>query len=283
MFIYKATSKTTGKIYIGLSTQTLEKRISQHNSHAFGLQSEYHFHRAIRKYGVDDFVYEIIEDNINDIEYLKQREQYWIKQYNSYYEGYNSTLGGEGNCKRDDDLVFKLFNEGKTTKEIQDITGYGRNTIYESYKANNLTEENNKRKVENTSRRCAQAVEQYSLQGEYIKTWESATKCGEHFGNQSLISALCRQEKSILSAYGFHFKYKEDERDISEWVERLNNKQQSGRPKKRIGQYSTSGELISIYESAAAAAAALGKSDKSNICAAARKGVKSYGYYWKYE
>ena len=283
MFIYKATSKTTGKVYIGLSTQTLEKRISQHNSHAFGHQSEYHFHRAIRKYGTEDFVYEIIEDNIRDIEYLKQREQYWIKQYNSYYEGYNSTLGGEGNCKRDDDLICKLFNEGKTTKEIQDITDYSRNTIYESYKVNNLTEENNKRKAENTGRRCAQAVEQYSLQGEYIKTWESATKCGEHFGNQSLISALCRQEKSILSAYGFLFKYEEDERDISEWVERLNNKQQSGRPKKKIGQYSTSGELISIYESASAAAAALGKSDKSNICAAARKGVKSYGYYWKYE
>lgn len=176
-----------------------------------------------------------------------------------------------------------MFNEGKTTKEICELTGYSRGTVYESYKVNNLTEENNKRNAKNTSCRCAQAVEQYSLQGEYIKTWESATKCGEHFGNQSLISALCRQEKSILSAYGFLFKYEEDKRDISEWVERLNNKQQSGRPKKRIGQYSISGELISIYESAAAAAMALGKSDKSNICAAARKGVKSYGYYWKYE
>lgn len=176
-----------------------------------------------------------------------------------------------------------MFNEGKTTKEICELTGYSRGTVYESYKVNNLTEENNKRNAKNISCRCAQAVEQYSLQGEYIKTWESATKCGEHFGNQSLISALCRQEKSILSAYGFLFKYEEDKRDISEWVERLNNKQQSGRPKKRIGQYSISGELISIYESAAAAAMALGKSDKSNICAAARKGVKSYGYYWKYE
>lgn len=283
MFIYKATSTTTGKVYIGQTTQTLQERINQHNSHAFGHQYNYHFHNAIRKYGAEDFTYEIIEDGIKSVEVLNKREKYWISYYNSYYDGYNSTMGGDGTVRRDDELIVKLFKDGHTTQEICEITGYNRQTIYRSYNVNELTEENNARKNEQTRERCARTVEQYSLDGEYVKTWRSATECGKELGNQSLISAVCRQEESILSAYGFLFKYEDDSRDISEWVARLKNKKNSGKPKKEIGQYDSDNNLICTYESASAAATALGKKDKSNICAAARKGVKAYGYYWKYK
>ena len=283
MFIYKATSATTGKVYIGQTTQTLQERISQHNSHAFGHQYNYHFHNAIRKYGAEDFTYEIIEDGIKSVETLNEREKYWISYYNSYYDGYNSTMGGDGTVRRDDELIVKLFKDGYTTQEICEITGYNRQTIYRSYVVNGLTEENNTRKNEQVRERCSRAVEQYSLDGEYIKTWRSATECGKELGNQSLISANCRQEESILSAYGFLFKYEDDPRDISEWVARLKNKKNSGKPKKEIEQYDSDNNLVCTYESASAAATALGKKDKSNICAAARKGVKAYGYYWKYK
>lgn len=283
MFIYKAVSKTTGKVYIGQTTQTLQERINQHNSHAYGRQYNYHFHNAIRKYGPEDFTYEIIEDGIKSIEVLNEREKYWIAYYDSYYNGYNSTLGGEGCMRRDDELIVKLFKDGYTTQEICEITGYNRQTIYKSYSINGLTEYNNKRKAEQNRERCSRAVDQYSLDGKYIKTWPSATECGKNLGSQGLISALCRQEKNILSAYGYLFKYADDPRDILEWVTRLKNKKDSGKPKKEIEQYDSDNNLICTYESASAAATAMGKNDKSNICAAARKGVKAYGYYWKYK
>lgn len=283
MFIYKAVSATTGKVYIGQTTQTLQERINQHNSHAYGHQYNYHFHNAIRKYGSEDFTYEIIEDDIESIEVLNEREKYWIAYYDSYYNGYNSTLGGEGCVRRDDELIVKLFREGYTTQEICEITGYNRQTIYRSYDINGLIEDNNKRKAEQNRERCSRTVDQYSLDGKYIKTWPSATECGKNLGNQGFISAICRQEKSILSAYGFLFKYTDDPRDISEWVVRLKNKKDAGKPKKPIEQYDSDNNLICTYESASAAATAMGKKDKSNICAAARKGVKAYGYYWKYK
>lgn len=282
MFIYKATSATTGKVYIGQSSQTLQERINQHNSHAFGHQYNYHFHSAIRKYGADDFTYEIIEDDIKTIEELNEREKYWIAQYNSYYNGYNSTLGGDGRQTRDDELIIKLFNEGKSTEEICEITGYHRSTIYRSYNISNLIQEVWEKRNQQTRERCSRAVEQYTLQGEYIKTWKSATECGEALGTQGLISALCRQEENILSAYGFLFKYADDSRDISEWVIRFKNKKNSGKPKKAIRQLDSFGNEINIYESASDAAKALGKKDKSNICAAARNKKKAYGYYWEY-
>lgn len=283
MLIYKATSATTGKVYIGQTSQSLQERINQHNSHAYGCQYNYHFHNAIRKYGVNDFDYEIIEDNITSKDALNERERYWISYYNSYYEGYNSTMGGDGNVRRDDELVAKLFRDGHTTQEICEITGYHRGTVYKSYRAMALTEENNGRKAEQTRQRCARIVEQYTLDGKLIRVWSSATECGKSLGNQGLISAICRQEENMLSAYGYLFKYADDPRDILEWVARLKNKKDSGKPKKKIEQYDSDNNLVCTYESASAAATALGKKDKSNICAAARKGVKAYGYYWRYK
>ena len=51
------------------------------------------FHRALRKYGKDGFIWEVIEEVDNDK--LNEREIYWISYYNSYKQGYNSTTGGD--------------------------------------------------------------------------------------------------------------------------------------------------------------------------------------------
>ena len=283
MYIYKATSKTTGKVYIGQSCQPLDKRMNQHLSRAMtNYDPNNHFHNAIRKYGFPDFIFEVIEDNIIDNETLNEREKYWIERYNSYYDGYNSTFGGGCGLRRNDKIIEALFHEGYTTKEICEITGHNRNTIYESYKANNLQTENRHRQNEQTRERCSERVEQYTLDGKYIKTFSSATAAGQEFGNQGAISSVCRQDPSALSIYGYLFKYESDPRDINEWVERYNNKKQSGKPKKQIKQKDKSKNVIATYQSAAEAAKALNLKDKSNICAAARKGNTAYGYYWEY-
>ena len=256
------------------------------SQHLYKATSDYdpsnRFHNAIRKYGFQDFVFQIIEDGITSNDLLDEREKYWINHYNSYYDGYNSTLGGEFGLRRDDLVIAALFHDGYTTKEICEMTGYDRGTIYSSYKVNGLQEENNKRKNEKTRLRCSERVEQYGLDGKYIKTYESATAAGQELGNQSAISAVCRQENSALSAYGYLFKYENDPRNISEWVVRYNNKKQSGKPRKQIIQKDKNKNVIAIYQSAAEAAKALNLKDKSNICTAARKGNTAYGYYWEY-
>ena len=283
MYIYKATSKTTGKVYIGQSCQSLDKRMNQHLSRAMtNYDPNNHFHNAIRKYGFSDFFFEIIEDGIIDNEILNEREKYWIEQYNSYYDGYNSTFGGDCGLRRDDKIIEALFHEGYTTKEICEITGYHRDTIYRSYKTNGLQTENHHRQKEQTRERYSERVEQYTLDGKYIKTFPSATAAGQELGNQSGISSVCRQEESALSIYGYLFKYESDPRNINEWVERYNNKRQSGKPKKQIIQKDKNKNIIAIYQSAADAAKALNLKDKSNICTAARKGRSAYGYYWEY-
>lgn len=281
MLIYKATSKTTGKVYIGQTSQSLQRRINQHKCHSGS--KNYHFYNAIKKYGFDDFVFEVVEDNIKTKEELNERERYWIKFYDSYRNGYNTTLGGDGSVRRDEETILKFFYEGKNIKEISEITDYSRGTIGDVLRQAGLSEENNERQHQKTRLRCGFPVEQYDLEGNFIQEFPSASEAAKQLnGEQGAISALCRQEKHCLSYFGFLFKYKNDSRPIQEWIKRLEEKKPSGKKKKKVVQLDENGNLIKIYESAADAARVLNLKDKSNICRAARKECKAYNCYWKY-
>lgn len=87
--IYKATCKITGKHYIGQTKRTLQIRKKQHEKS----NDDYYFHRAIQKYGKENFQWSILEQCENSK--LNSREQFWIQKYNSYANGYNSTKGGD--------------------------------------------------------------------------------------------------------------------------------------------------------------------------------------------
>lgn len=99
MFIvYKITNKINNKIYIGLTSKTLEERWYQHYKDAIAYKDDYAFHAAIRKYGKENFNVEEIENNLTE-EQAKEKEIYYIKFYNSYIKdnGYNMTFGGDLN------------------------------------------------------------------------------------------------------------------------------------------------------------------------------------------
>jgi group I intron endonuclease len=106
MLIYKATSKTSKKSYIGKTMRTLETRKRGHRRRS--RHCSYHFYNAIRKYGFEDFYWEIIENDINDENVLSEREIFWIKYYNTYNDGYNATAGGEGSSGRPMSASLKL-------------------------------------------------------------------------------------------------------------------------------------------------------------------------------
>ena len=89
--IYKFTNKENGKVYIGQSVN-VESRIQSNYwpSHA---EQRTHFDRLLQAHP-DLFTSEIIEECSADL--LDEREQYWIKYYNSYYNGYKCNVVGKG-------------------------------------------------------------------------------------------------------------------------------------------------------------------------------------------
>lgn len=91
--IYKATSPS-GNVYVGKTILSLGERKSKHRTDA--KKHTYAFANAINKYGIDGFVWEIIESEIPNCK-LNEREVFYIRKLNSYNNGYNSTEGGDFN------------------------------------------------------------------------------------------------------------------------------------------------------------------------------------------
>lgn len=122
--IYKYTNKINGKVYIGQS-KVLEKRQNKHLSSAFNPNSnEYNslLHRGFRKYGYENFDYEILENCL--VSELDEKEIYWIEQYNSYKNGYNLTKGGNSptSKKIDEEMLNKITKTlEETERKHQDI------------------------------------------------------------------------------------------------------------------------------------------------------------------
>jgi len=90
MWIYKITNIQNNKVYIGQTIRLVEQRFHRHMSDALNNILDTHFARAVRKYGKDSFKVEII-DTAKTQDELNQKEQYWIRQYDSVNNGYNET------------------------------------------------------------------------------------------------------------------------------------------------------------------------------------------------
>ena len=85
--IYRLTNTVNQKTYIGLTTQTLERRWRAHvNSATRG--SSCHLHNAIRKYGPDAFTHDVLEETTTDL--MNEREIHWIAECSPEY---NMTAG----------------------------------------------------------------------------------------------------------------------------------------------------------------------------------------------
>lgn len=94
--IYCITNNINNKKYVGLS-KNCYKRWWDHREAAKRPRKEYQkrvpLYNAMRKYGLDNFSFEILEECHQDL--LKKREIYWIDKLNTYHNGYNATLGGD--------------------------------------------------------------------------------------------------------------------------------------------------------------------------------------------
>lgn len=83
----------------------------------------------MRKYGIENFHIEQIEEVAND--QLNEREKYWISYYNTYFDGYNSTLGGDGSLEQLVTIqeIEGLWQQGYGISEIAEILGVSRMVI----------------------------------------------------------------------------------------------------------------------------------------------------------
>jgi group I intron endonuclease len=85
--IYRITNVVNSKFYIGKTSKTVQERFQRH---CYNHQKQNtHLYNAMRKYGVDKFKIEILEET----NLANEREIYWIETLQPHY---NMTMGGDG-------------------------------------------------------------------------------------------------------------------------------------------------------------------------------------------
>lgn len=135
--IYKITNQINGHYYIGQSVD-IKKRFREHCFSAVHPDNKDHsspIHRALAKYGKDNFTFEVIEECPK--ENLDERETFWINTLKATANGnYNILLGGQDRIKFDDKPVELYTLQGIYVKTISSATkvaeelGVSRNSIY---------------------------------------------------------------------------------------------------------------------------------------------------------
>lgn len=123
-------------------------------------------------------------------------------------------------------------------------------------------------------------IAQYSMDGKFIKIWESTNAITKELGFcNSAIIKCCKNEQK--SSYGFIWRYANDglEELSEEYIKWCN----SSIRKRAVIQYSLSGEFIRIYDSVTDACNALGTDSTTSISACCRgKRNKAFGFIWRY-
>lgn len=138
--IYKITNTETNRLYIGCTINSLRHRFEEHCYRCIKTNINTKLCNNIRKYGVEKFTIELLEECSLDVIY--NREVEIIKEHNSFEEGLNSTVGGEGclGYKHSPEIRLKISNaikdgkshKGKVYKDI-----YGEKALEEKEKRKN--------------------------------------------------------------------------------------------------------------------------------------------------
>lgn len=161
-YIYQITNDINDKIYIGKTEFDIQKRFKEHCRDAFKRFDEKRpLYSAMRKYGIEHFHIELIEETDNPDE----REMYWIEKKESFLNGYNATLGGDGAKYIDEELVIQEYLISKIQAEVAKKLNIDVKSVHQILVKNNIP-------IEKISQ-IGNKIKAYDLNNNFIKSFET--------------------------------------------------------------------------------------------------------------
>lgn len=112
--IYKITNQANGKVYVGLTTQGIDRRWSEHKSRFKLGKRDHKLYLAMKKWGIEKFKLEVIHE-VDDPSELSELEREYIRKYDSLNRGYNMTDGGETVSDETKEKLRKIMTGRKIT------------------------------------------------------------------------------------------------------------------------------------------------------------------------
>ena len=253
--IYCIENTKNHKKYIGQSIDIYQRWYAHKSKLNMNKHHSHHLQQAWNKYGDNCFIFYIIETC--DESLLNEREIYWIKYYNTYFDGYNETFGGEGYARQTRkvyqySLSGEFIKEWNSVYEIQEELGFNENTIrnvcnnnkehlsaygYQwSYQKNDNIGEYNSLNQKKT-------VYQYDKQGNLVNVYDtilSVAEDGFSFGN---VANCCRGIRKTSSGYVWSYV----PLDKNEITNKIHNTYQN-HSQISISKYSLDGDFIEYID-----------------------------------
>ena len=208
-FIYRITNLINQKSYIGKTEYSNpEKRWNEHKRDIHKDRcKDRALYRAMRKYGVNNFQFEILEETDSPCD----RERFYIKKFNTFHYGYNMTRGGDGTsdlnvsdqqvCDLYRNLEYKTLNTIVAAFGIDKLTATKillRNGI-EIVPCNQLAKERARRKVAQIDLKT----------GQILRIFDGVNQADRYCKGSKHISDVCEGRRKSCAGYGW--KYIEDD------------------------------------------------------------------------
>lgn len=236
MFIYIIQNKINLKRYVGKTVYPVNKRYLKHIQEAFNPKlagHDTHFHRALRKYGVDNFEFEHIFDFSNNPNFTEEqlsiKEQEYILEYDTFIrsptcKGYNMTLGGEGVSGLQAISIDAYNIDGTFVKTYPSIDAAAHdldihdtniraclnvNHVSKSIKGFMFAYHGEPAPVYELNQ--TRSVNMYNLNKQFIKQFDSLKSASEFVGCNIASILNCCTQKTLICDNKYIFTYAEDD------------------------------------------------------------------------
>ena len=209
-YIYQITNDINGKIYIGKTEFSIEKRFKEHCQDAFRDRNEKRpLYAAMRKYGIEHFHIELIEETDNP----KEREVFWIENKRSFKNGYNATVGGDGKKYIDYDLVISSYKEIKSIVDTAKALNISADSVSNILRQNNISIISSSKVNLN---KYGKITNMYSLDGEFLKSFSSTNEAAQYMIDNNLtnckkttikqhITEVCTGRRNTAAKYKWKY------------------------------------------------------------------------------
>lgn len=140
---------------------------------------------AIKKYGVENFKIEIIEECSE--ENVSDREIFWIEYYQTYSKGYNAAKGGDGRQLFNHSLIVSTYLKVQNMRETARIVGCEVTLVGQVLRHNNIQTV----PASIVSRKIgSKPVKMFDMNGNYLKTFSSISAAAESINSGAKKSSI---------------------------------------------------------------------------------------------
>lgn len=200
-YIYQIQNDVNGKLYIGKTEFSIEKRFKEHCRDALKSRNEKRpLYEAMRKYGIEHFHILLIEET-NEPE---EREKFWIEYLGTFKNGYNATIGGDGKAYIDYELVISLYRRVKNEREVARILKISHDQVGKILRTKIPGEILDSGKVMKAKK--SRPVGKIDLNtGEIIETYSSVREAEIKNNIQRHIGKVCLGKRKTAGGFGWEY------------------------------------------------------------------------------